>query len=1318
VINKISKIIFFAYILVLIPQNLFAYACYYAIDYGCGGATKPYTLTSCFTWCGANNGHLGQWPTAAQCIVGKCSTLGDYPGFACIWSDGTQSDINRYTHCYGSYQPQVPAQPAIKNSNSANQCGSVIHSDSLTVSEVLPIAGTNFSLVYSSDKVSGYTEANHFRIPVTQGSVDPNEQSVTLKVVTAGQVTTQTYAVAPNITYDYIWNGLDGNGNPVPGHPLPTYSISTALGSSSPYYSTFPVAPTEFYTSGVPVSPTPIGGTNMISARLGLGGWTVNILHGYNGDSGVLYLGTGETNSVGYTLIGSNFYVGSADGAELYVFDSNWNHIQTKTSLTGSVKYSFGYDGSGRLSSITDAFSNQTLFNFSSGSIYSITSPYGVTTSVTLDSNGYLATLTTPNSEVYHMTTSSSGLLTGFQKPSGTISTLNYDSYGKLISDSSSAGSSTTLALSTANYEAYNLNSTSTLGRTLSMKITSNTNTRPYNRVATNPSGFSAIYVEDQVQHQSHTSFSNSTTFASSRGSDVRFGYALPFTNSTTDTESSSSLNVTHAQSILPTSGFGAFSYTSLKDVATFNSKSATQLFTSATGVKQYTSPANRLSYVQVNSNEQPISAQQASLTAVTLGYDTHGRPAQINQGPLRVTTFGYDSSGRLNSVTNPLSQITSLTYNGDDRILTTTLPDLRVISYGYDANGNLATVTPASSVFNTLSSNGFDLLGSYVAPAIAGVNSTTSYAYNYDRQLTSITFPDTSLATFNYNTTSGLLNTIVTPTGTSTYSFNYGIPSSDTSADGVYRIFLYLGRFLKDEYVTFVTGSAWRSQTTSTYNSDLLLATERVAGSAGISSATTISFGYDRDNLVTSAGSETLTYDPNLPHLATTTLGSLAQTFSYSSDMGELSQIQASYSAANQYSEALTRDNLGRISARTETYGTTANTYGYTYDASGRLTDVTIGGVATSHYGYDLNSNRTTQTLGGTTVNPTYDAQDRIVTRGTKTYVFSPNGFLQSTSDSATSPVTTAAYVYDLFGNLKSFTPSSGSVVTFSVDAINRRSAKKVGGIVKQFYVYGNHNQLVGLLNATGAVTAQFVYSARSNVPDYMIAAGINYQIISNHLGSPTVVINSSTGVIAQQITYDEFGRVLSDTSPGFQPFGFAGGLYDTETGLTRFGARDYDASIGRWTNKDPILFAGGDTNLYGYVANDPVNWIDPRGTDTQSYGATVSGGFGGLGGTISAAYNTDNSGGSSCTYSMGPGVTSPGASFTFDITGTTAKTVSNLLGNGSVVSGGLFDYLGGALGYVSGNGYSGVTQSFGAGTPGYTGGAFRTNTSPIGGR
>ena len=70
----------------------------------------------------------------------------------------------------------------------------------------------------------------------------------------------------------------------------------------------------------------------------------------------------------------------------------------------------------------------------------------------------------------------------------------------------------------------------------------------------------------------------------------------------------------------------------------------------------------------------------------------------------------------------------------------------------------------------------------------------------------------------------------------------------------------------------------------------------------------------------------------------------------------------------------------------------------------------------------------------------------------------------------------------------------------------------------------------------------------------------------------------------------------MTNDTRPGFTVFGFAGGLYDAATGLVRFGARDYDAGVGRWTSQDPLRFAGG-MNVYGYVLGDPVNRQDLNG-------------------------------------------------------------------------------------------------------------------------
>jgi RHS repeat-associated protein len=80
---------------------------------------------------------------------------------------------------------------------------------------------------------------------------------------------------------------------------------------------------------------------------------------------------------------------------------------------------------------------------------------------------------------------------------------------------------------------------------------------------------------------------------------------------------------------------------------------------------------------------------------------------------------------------------------------------------------------------------------------------------------------------------------------------------------------------------------------------------------------------------------------------------------------------------------------------------------------------------------------------------------------------------------------------------------------------------------------------------------------------------------------GNPRLVVDVNDASVIQQIDYDVWGNIINDTNPEFQPFGFAGGIYDNHTKLTRFGARDYDATTSRWTSKDPVGFNGGDTNF-----------------------------------------------------------------------------------------------------------------------------------------
>ena len=123
----------------------------------------------------------------------------------------------------------------------------------------------------------------------------------------------------------------------------------------------------------------------------------------------------------------------------------------------------------------------------------------------------------------------------------------------------------------------------------------------------------------------------------------------------------------------------------------------------------------------------------------------------------------------------------------------------------------------------------------------------------------------------------------------------------------------------------------------------------------------------------------------------------------------------------------------------------------------------------------------------------------------------------------------------------------------------------------------------------------------ADGRMPVAMTSAGQVYYLGYDQVGSLKVVTDAA-GTVVKRVDYDSFGNILSDSNPSFTaPFGFAGGLHDKDTGLVRFGARDYDPATGKWTAKDPIDFWGGDLSLYAYSLLDPVNNFDANGFSAE---------------------------------------------------------------------------------------------------------------------
>jgi RHS repeat-associated protein len=109
--------------------------------------------------------------------------------------------------------------------------------------------------------------------------------------------------------------------------------------------------------------------------------------------------------------------------------------------------------------------------------------------------------------------------------------------------------------------------------------------------------------------------------------------------------------------------------------------------------------------------------------------------------------------------------------------------------------------------------------------------------------------------------------------------------------------------------------------------------------------------------------------------------------------------------------------------------------------------------------------------------------------------------------------------------------------------------------------------------------------------------SGGTTAWYLTDDLGSVRDIVGS-TGSELDHIVYDSFGNIVTETdAANGDRFKFAGMQYDAVTGQYYDHARSYGSIVGRFTGRDPIGFAAGDSNLYRYVGNDTTYAVDPTG-------------------------------------------------------------------------------------------------------------------------
>jgi len=373
------------------------------------------------------------------------------------------------------------------------------------------------------------------------------------------------------------------------------------------------------------------------------------------------------------------------------------------------------------------------------------------------------------------------------------------------------------------------------------------------------------------------------------------------------------------------------------------------------------------------------------------------------------------------------------------------------------------------------------------------------------------------------------------------------------------------------------------------TYNNDFNLTGFTYAGG-------TTNYAYDSDGLLTGAGAFTINRDAanGLPKAVTGGALSLTRAFN---GYGEVEGQDFNIGGSSLTSWSLTRDDAGRITQKQETVGGTTSNYAYTYDPMGRLLTVTKDGELVEEYEYGPNGARTAEMNILRGISPrtfTYSDEDHLLTAGNTTYQYDPDGFLVTKTEGTN----VTQYAYSSRGELLQVILPDGKTIDYLHDPLGRRIAKVVDGIITEKYLWQGLTSLLAVYDGSDNLLRRFEY-ADARMPVAMTSAGSTYYITYDQVGSLRIITDAS-GNVLKRVDYDSFGNIIDDSNPDFTvPFGFAGGLHDRDTGFVRFGKRDYDPDIGRWTAKDPIRFWGGDTDLYGYCLNNPVNFIDSNGLD-----------------------------------------------------------------------------------------------------------------------
>jgi RHS repeat-associated protein len=599
--------------------------------------------------------------------------------------------------------------------------------------------------------------------------------------------------------------------------------------------------------------------------------------------------------------------------------------------------------------------------------------------------------------------------------------------------------------------------------------------------------------------------------------------------------------------------------------------------------------------------------------------YDSAGNVLKVTDAMGHVKTYVYDSRNRPTSVIDPLLNKTHWTYDAVGNRLTETRPDGGITTMVYDAkNRLLSSADPLGQTTHyTYNPDGT------LASLVDAKGNVSNFSYDLLKRNTSKLYPDGTHEDWGYDANGNSISckTRSGQISTSVYDVRNRITSTvwNDSTPRVTRSYDVAGRLLS------LNNSV--SQLSYSYDAaNQILSETQLIGAEG--TPHTVFYSYDIDS--------------NLGALQYPSGTSI--TYSYTGR----NQVAAISADGPPPIAQFTYDQGGNRTFRSLENGTVTN---YEYDKANSLLSVSHASgsavIAKSLYVYNAAGNRTKQTFqDGRSDSYKYDKTDQLtqvqyaglaktgkaaaVAARSVTYRYDALGNRISVGDSA--GATPTSYTtnslnqytsvdaipasYDLNGNLialkgwaykydsqnRLISASNGaSSVAFLYDARNRCVQRTINGVVT-YFVYDGWKLLEERSN--GVLLARYVQGIGLDEPVALIHAdGSTSFYHQDGLGN-VMALSATDGTLIERYLYDVFGKAtVIDKSGAWKSGGstgnrmmFTGREWIAEAGLYDYRNRYYQPQISKWISADPIGENGG-INLYTYVGNSPINWIDSDG-------------------------------------------------------------------------------------------------------------------------